>query len=190
MKRRRRSRMSTHAANGDEHASYKVADADQRTARYEGLRPRSAKTSRAAKGSSRKGNTEPELLLRAALRALGLRGYRINSRTLPGKPDVVFFAAKVAVFCDGDYWHVRDLEARVAKLADGHNPAYWVQKIRGNVARDRRHDEALAMDGWLVLRYWESRIKKEAPVIAEEIRSAVSRRLDELHGGAGRRARK
>ena len=49
-------------------------------------------------------DTEPELMLRKALWSRGLR-YRKNYRSLPGKPDVVFIRAKIAVFCDGDYWH-------------------------------------------------------------------------------------
>jgi DNA mismatch endonuclease (patch repair protein) len=31
--------------------------------------------------------------------------YRVNVRTLPGKPDIVFMKAKIAIFCDGDFWH-------------------------------------------------------------------------------------
>jgi DNA mismatch endonuclease (patch repair protein) len=147
-----------------------------RAARYEGLAPASAKATRAAQGASSKRNTKPELLLRRALREAGLRGYRIDVPKLPGRPDVVFGQAKVAIFCDGDFWHGRDLEQRLAKLARGHNAPYWVQKISGNVARDRRHDEMLAGDGWKVLRYWESHVRGNPPKIAREIKRIVDRR--------------
>lgn len=50
----------------------------------------------------------------------GLR-YRCNVAYLPGKPDIVFARARIAIFCDGDFWHGRDLEERVKKLARGHN---------------------------------------------------------------------
>jgi DNA mismatch endonuclease Vsr len=100
--------------------------------RFEVLRPASARASAAARGASRKRDTRCEILLRRALWALGLR-YRVDVGDLPGRPDIVFRRARVAVFCDGDYWHGRDLEARLKKLARGHNPAYWVAKIRANV---------------------------------------------------------
>lgn len=128
----------------------------RRAARYEGLSPASPRASALARTSSAKKNTRPEIALRTTLRSVGLMNYRIDVRDLPGRPDIVFRRAKVAVFCDGDFWHGRDLQARLAKLVRGHNAPYWVEKIAGNVARDRRHDVELARDGWQVLRYWES----------------------------------
>ena len=49
-------------------------------------------------------NTRPELLLRKALWRKNMR-YRVNYKKLPGKPDIVFTKPKVAIFCDGDFWH-------------------------------------------------------------------------------------
>jgi len=80
------------------------------------------------------------------------------------------------VFCDGDFWHGRNLEERLAKLEGGHNAPYWVAKIRGNVARDRRNDAALAQDGWEVLRFWETDLKQNAEEIAVYIASVISTR--------------
>jgi DNA mismatch endonuclease (patch repair protein) len=79
------------------------------------------------------------------------------------------------VFCDGDFWHGRDLAVRLAKLAKGHNAPYWVAKIQTNVARDRRHDAALAANGWTVLRYWESDVIRNASAIASEVFATVLR---------------
>jgi len=141
------------------------------------LSPASNRASKTARGSSKKRDTTPELRLRVALRAKGLRGYRVDVGTLPGRPDVVFAAAKVAVFCDGDFWHGRDLGKRLAKLARGHNAPYWVAKISGNVARDRRHDGELESAGWRVLRYWESDLRTNADAIAEEVRRLVVSRV-------------
>jgi DNA mismatch endonuclease, patch repair protein len=149
----------------------------QRAARYNGLRPASPKASRSARGASAKRNTKPEIALRAALRAVGLRGYRIDVQTLPGRPDVVFPAAHVVVFCDGDFWHGRNLEDRLARLERGHNAPYWIAKISGNVARDRRHDKALSEQGWHVLRYWESEVNREPAAIAERVKRVVEMRL-------------
>jgi DNA mismatch endonuclease, patch repair protein len=148
-----------------------------RAARYEGLRPASTRASNAARGSSRKKNTKPEVALRRALRAERLLGYRVDAKELPGRPDVVFRKARVAVFCDGDFWHGRDLLARIAKLEQGHNAPYCVEKIRGNVARDRRNDAALSDAGWCVMRYWESMVHAQPEVVAAEVKTAVAARL-------------
>lgn len=150
--------------------------------RYDGFTPRSAVASRVARAASRKRDTKPEVVLRKALWRAGLRGYRVDERNLPGRPDVVFTRARVAIFCDGDFWHGRDLDDRIARLAKGHNAGYWVPKIRGNVARDRRHDEALTGDGWVVLRFWESEILRNVDVIVACVRRAL-----EVRGLRGRR---
>ena len=141
-------------------------------ARYAGLAPASARATAAARGSSRKRDTRPELALRRAVFARGLR-YRCVAADLPGRPDLVFRRARVVVFCDGDFWHGRDLAARVAKLERGHNAPYWIAKIEGNVARDRRTDAHLAAAGWTVLRFWERDIRQDADGIADAIAAAV-----------------
>lgn len=110
--------------------------------------------------------------------------YRLGGQGLVGRPDLVFRRARIAVFCDGDYWHGRDLEARVAKLEAGHNATYWVTKIRGNVDRDRRVTAALEADGWLVLRYWESDIHRRAGPIAREIAACVRAAMREPRSSA------
>lgn len=151
----------------------KTANQVSATASYKGLKPATERATKAAKGASKQTNTKPELQLRQALRARGLR-YRIDVRDLPGKPDIVFTKARVAVFCDGDFWHGRNLNDRLTKLEAGHNAPYWVAKITGNVARDQRHNEELKQAGWTVLRYWETDISKYTSQIASEIEAAVS----------------
>ena len=107
-----------------------------------------------------KSGTKCELLLRKALWRAGIR-YRLHGRGLPGRPDLVFGSKRLVVFCDGDFWHGRDLEARLAKLANGHNAPYWMSKIRRNVERD--HDQMLELNraGWAVLRIWEGDILRD-----------------------------
>ncbi len=148
-----------------------------RAASYKGLRAASAKASAAARGSSKKANTRCEIVLRRALWARGLR-YRIVRPDLTGRPDIIFMGAKVVVFCDGDFWHGRDLEERIARLSCGHNPGYWLAKIQGNVARDRRQDEALQRDGWVVLRFWETDILRGVGRIADAVVKVVQERTD------------
>jgi DNA mismatch endonuclease (patch repair protein) len=82
---------------------------------------------------------------------------------------MVFVKERVAVFCDGDFWHGRDLEPRLAKLARGHNAAYWVTKVQRNADRDRKISSALEAAGWIVLRFWETDVLREARGIGDRI---------------------
>jgi DNA mismatch endonuclease, patch repair protein len=152
-----------------------MAPDEKLAARFVGLQAASERASRSASAASRKRDTKCERALRQALWRLGLR-YRVDVPGLPGRPDIVFLRARVVIFCDGDFWHGRNLEERLRRLGSGHNAPYWVAKIRSNVARDRRHNEALARDGWLVLRFWESDIVRAATALAAEIAELVTLR--------------
>ena len=87
----------------------------------------------------------------------------------------MFVRARVVVFCDGDFWHGRDLDARVGRLARGHNAPYWIAKIEANVRRDRHTDRALTESGWTVLRFWERDILRRVDEIADGVATAVRR---------------
>ena len=142
---------------------------------FKGLAPGSESASSAARGASRKRDTRCELKLRRALWHRGLR-YRVDDASLPGRPDIVFPGARVAVFCDGDFWHGRDLAGRLKRLRKGHNPEYWAAKIQRNVERDRENSSALRAAGWEVLRYWERDILSDAEPIASRIERVVRSR--------------
>lgn len=146
------------------------------TPSFEGLRPSSESASKAARGASAKTNTRCELALRRALWRTGLR-YRLHVSTLHGRPDLVFPRARLAIFCDGDFWHGRDLEQRLERLGRGHNSTYWVAKVRRNVERDARHTKALEAEGWAVLRVWESEILRDPRHCADQIAAIVAARL-------------
>lgn len=141
-------------------------------ARYIGLTPASSGATASARGASRKRDTRPELMLRRAVFQRGLR-YRCAAHDLPGRPDLVFRRARVAVFADGDFWHGRDLGTRLAKLEQGHNASYWLAKIECNASRDRRIDAELSALGWTVLRFWETDIKRDLQNIADQIAAVV-----------------
>ena len=143
------------------------------TPSFEGLSPASDLASRVASASSAKRDTKPELLLRRALAGTGLR-YRLDVSSLPGRPDLVVPSARLAIFCDGDFWHGRDLNKRIRKLATGHNASYWISKIKSNVARDRRTEKALRDAGWRVLRFWESDVRANAGRAARTILRTAS----------------
>ena len=139
--------------------------------RYEGFRPRSVAASRVGAGNHRQ-DTTPEILLRRALWAAGVR-YRLHSTAVPGRPDLVIVRDRVAVFCDGDFWHGRDWARRKSKLAAGWNAAYWVPKIERNRERDRAVARTLKRLGWSVVRLWESEVRCDAQGAATKVITAA-----------------
>ena len=118
-------------------------------------------------------DTSIELLLRKALWHKGVR-YRKNYKSLPGKPDIAITKHKIAVFCDSDFWHGYDWENRNQRIKS--NRDYWIPKIERNMARDKEVNEALAREGWTVLRFWEQKIRKDLDSCVEEVLTAVRRR--------------
>ncbi|MBI4702492.1 MAG: very short patch repair endonuclease [Deltaproteobacteria bacterium] len=145
------------------------------TPRFDGLKPRDQQAARLARATSAKRDTRPERTLRRALFARGLR-YRVDDTSLPGRPDVAFRGARVVVFCDGDFWHGRDLAVRLRRLGRGHNAAYWTAKLRANVARDDRRNVALLSLGFCVVRVWESDVVAAPKAVAHFIERIVKRR--------------
>ena len=109
-------------------------------------------------GKIRAKNTKPELLLRKALWALGYR-YRVNVKSIPCRPDIVFRKHKLAIFVDGEFWHGHEWEKRREKIKT--NRDFWIPKIERNIQRDEECNEMLAEAGWTVMRFWESHVKKE-----------------------------
>lgn len=110
-------------------------------------------------------DTTPEILFR---RELWLKGYRykVAPLNLPGKPDIVFQAKRVAIFIDGDFWHgnqwrKRGLSALEEQFSETISIKYWLKKIRRNMYRDTIVTSSLLSAGWTVLRYWESEIKTD-----------------------------
>jgi DNA mismatch endonuclease, patch repair protein len=145
---------------------------ERTTPSFEGLHPASERASAAARGASTKMNTHCEQVLCRELWRRGLR-YRLHHPGLPGRPDIVFIKQRVVVFCDGDFWHGRDLNRRLAALAAGHNATYWLAKVQRNVERDRRQTEALEASGWIVLRFWETDILCRTGCVADQIIAAA-----------------
>jgi DNA mismatch endonuclease (patch repair protein) len=103
---------------------------------------------------------------------LGLR-FRKNVKDLPGKPDIVFPRERVAVFCDGDFWHGRNWKEKKEKIKQGSNAPYWLSKIEANMERDKRHNVNLQSLCWTVLRFWESDILADSNAAATKIREVV-----------------
>jgi DNA mismatch endonuclease (patch repair protein) len=97
-------------------------------------------------------NTRPEVLVRKAIFAEGLR-FRIHRKDLPGNPDIVLPGKKVLIFVHGCFWH-QHKECRYAKMPAS-NIEFWQKKLNLNSARDRKIQEELTRLGWRVLVVWE-----------------------------------
>ncbi|MNJ56569.1 Very short patch repair protein [compost metagenome] len=100
-------------------------------------------------------HTRPEVALRKTLHNLGLR-YRLNSATLPGKPDLVFPRYRAVVFVHGCFWH-RHQNCNIATTPKS-NTSFWVDKFSKNVARDERVTSLLRSLGWRVFVVWECEV--------------------------------
>lgn len=109
-------------------------------------------------------NTSIELALRKALWHRGVR-FRVNRSDIAGKPDISIKKYRLAVFCDGDFWHGRNFSADTVDT----NKAFWIDKIRTNQERDLRQTIQLRDEGWTVLRFWGSDIKKNPDAVAGQI---------------------
>ncbi len=101
-------------------------------------------------------DTTIELALRKGLKKIGYR-FRINDKSVFGKPDIVFKSKKLAVFCDSEFWHGKDY-LRSRKLPKT-NTAFWKNKIRANIERDKEVNRYLRSHGWQVVRIWAKDIK-------------------------------
>lgn len=113
-----------------------------------------------------------EKILMRALWDLGMR-YRKNRRDIPGTPDICFKKAKVAVFCDSEFWHGKNWHLLKNQLQKGPDPDYWIPKIHKNRARDREVNRELRGNGWIVLRFWGKDIKEHPEECARTIQAAV-----------------
>ena len=118
-------------------------------------------------------DTKPEMALRSAVHALGLR-YRVSSRPLKEvrrTADLVFPRARVAVFLDGCFWH----GCPQHHTAAASNAKFWADKVRDTRARDRDTDQRLAEAGWLTVRVWEH---EDVELAAQRIQNVVCARRD------------
>lgn len=108
--------------------------------------------------SANKGKgTRLELLFGKLLWNAGIR-YRKNDCTIVGKPDFVIRKMKIAIFCDGEFWHGRNWETR--KGDHKSNCEFWYSKIERNIERDKEVNEQLKAQGWEIFRFWETEIIK------------------------------
>lgn len=131
------------------------------------------KTMRAVKAKG----TKPERRLCSMLAGMGLKGWQKHAADIPGKPDVVFIAAKVAIFVDGCFWHGCPVCQR--KLPET-NRAYWKRKITRNRQLAKQHQRKLRSEGWIILRIWEHEINDSRlrDSLRRKIRRAIKKGIE------------
>ncbi len=116
-------------------------------------------------------NTKPELLVRKALWENGVRGYRLNWKKAPGRPDIAFPGREIAIFINGCYWH-RCPKCNLSLPKS--NIEFWKEKFERNIARDKRKNEELLDLGWNVLVLWECDIKSNILKIVYKINKILN----------------
>lgn len=118
--------------------------------------------------------TRIEIQLGKALWSNGLH-YRKNDKTVYGRPDFVFKKARIAIFCDGEFWHGKDWD--IHKSDHKSNCELWISKIERNIERDKEVNRQLIMLGWTVFRFWESEIITDANKCATMVKESVNKKL-------------
>ena len=116
-------------------------------------------------------DTKIEVLLRKALWKKGYR-YRKNYKELPGKPDIVLTKYKIAIFCDGEFFHGKDWEVLKPRLEKSNNSDFWISKISRNREHDDEVNKKLLFMGWTVIRFLGKDIKNntsECVNVVEEV---------------------
>ncbi|HVW07930.1 MAG TPA: very short patch repair endonuclease [Bryobacteraceae bacterium] len=103
-------------------------------------------------------DTKPEMRARKLLHSMGFR-YRLHVKDLPGKPDLVFPAAKTVLFVHGCFWHMHG--CKYGKPVPATNQTFWAEKRRSNVDRDQRNRRELREAGWSVFEIWECHTREE-----------------------------
>ena len=115
-------------------------------------------------------DTDIEKTIRSELHRRGCR-FRKHVPDLPGRPDVVFQKAKVAVFIDGDFWHGYRFPEWEHKVSD-----FWKNKIGKNRARDQKNFRKLRTMGWRVIRIWQHEVRDDPDACIVRILSALNQR--------------
>lgn len=114
-------------------------------------------------------NTKPELALFELVKPLWhVCRYRKHHPSLPGKPDLVFPRARLAVFVDGAFWHGRDYSEKSDKWSP-----MWKDKILGNMLRDSKVNEELASKGYRVHRFWDREVLREGQFVYSTIEAEL-----------------
>ena len=121
-------------------------------------------------------NTKPEIYLRKLLFARGYR-YGVNSKSVPGHPDIYMRKYNTAIFVHGCFWH-RHEGCKYAYMPKS-RVEFWLKKFEANVKRDELVRKELASKKIKVLIVWECTIKrmKKDKKTEEEVISLIEKFL-------------
>jgi|TARA_B100001971_G_C18129496_1_gene504022 DNA mismatch endonuclease (patch repair protein) len=119
--------------------------------------PQNELTSRIMSSNKAK-DTKPELIVRKELYKLGLVGYRLHNKKIPGRPDISYNRHKLAIFINGCYWHrCPHCDLPLPK----NNTTFWGKKFNANKARDQIKINELIDLGWQSITLWECKLKND-----------------------------
>lgn len=116
-------------------------------------------------------NTTPEIILRKALWSERIR-YRKENKGITGNPDIAIKKYKLAIFIDGEFWHGYNWQEKKKKIKI--NREYWIKKIERNIARDKKNNQLLKEQDWIVLRFWEHEIKKDLDNCVDKVKKIIA----------------
>lgn len=120
--------------------------------------------------SNRGKNTGPEVILRRALWTADLRGYRVNIKDLPGRPDIVFSKNHLAIFVHGCFWHRCPI--CMTKTPKTHEE-FWKNKFEKNGKRDAKALEDLQALGWKTAVVWECEVRDNLDDVVNMIKKTL-----------------
>lgn len=121
-------------------------------------------------------DTSIERILSRALWRRGLR-FRKNSSSVYGHPDISIKKYRIAIFCDGVFWHGYDWENRKNSIKSHRD--YWIPKIERNIEKDVEVNHVLHGMGYTVIRLWEHEIRKDADDAADMIMRIVNEKKNQ-----------
>ncbi|MCL1653974.1 very short patch repair endonuclease [Elizabethkingia miricola] len=116
--------------------------------------------------------TKDEIRLAKALWHSGYR-YRKNDKTVFGKPDLVLKKYKVAIFVDSEFFHGKDWN--IEKFRIKSNQEFWHKKIERNIERDKEVNQYLTDNGWKIIRFWSTEVKKHLQDCIDKIISIIEK---------------
>lgn len=115
-------------------------------------------------------DTKPERIVRRILTGMGFR-YRLNVKTLPGKPDIVLKKYNAIIFVHGCFWHLCP-HCREGRIPNSHRD-YWEKKLLNNKQRDKRNIHNLRQQGWKVMCLWECEIENDPNNVADRLQKLL-----------------
>lgn len=133
-------------------------------------------------GKIRQKGTEPELILRRALAAEGLR-FRTSARDLPGSPDLANRSALWAVWVHGCFWHHHAGCSRAT--IPKRNRDFWLEKFAANRLRDRRVRRKLEALGYFCATFWECELNAKPKAVAEKVRRLIAHATNQGRDSSG-----